>query len=68
MDCPPTPQFCLDFLQRSETYSKERTSIPNRDFPQSSKPKHVVAPYIIAREEGLETRVYLPRNKLVTVT
>ena len=35
MDCPPIPQFCLDFLLRSKTYSKEcppSVSIANRDF------------------------------------
>ena len=33
MDCPPIPQFCLDFLLRSKTYLKERppsASIANR--------------------------------------
>ena len=24
MDCPPIPQFCLDFLLRSKTYLKDR--------------------------------------------
>ena len=36
MDCPPTPQFCLDFLLRSKTYLKEcppSASIANREFP-----------------------------------
>ena len=45
MDCPPIPQFCLDFLLRSKIYSKEcppGTSIANRDFPLSSKHEHVV--------------------------
>ena len=35
MDCPPIPQFCLDFLLRSKTYLREcppGTSIANRDF------------------------------------
>ena len=43
MDCPPIPQFCLDFLLRSKTYLKEcppSTSIA--DFPLSSKPEYVV--------------------------
>ena len=43
MDCPPIPQFCLNFLLRSKTYLNEHpptcsTSIANRDFPLSSKP------------------------------
>ena len=45
MDCPPIPQFFLNFLLRSKTYLKERqpsTSIANRDFPLSSKPEDVV--------------------------
>ena len=45
MDCPPIPQFCLDFLPRSKTYLKERppgASIANRDFPLSSRPEDVV--------------------------
>ena len=42
MDCPPIPQFCLNFLLRSKSYLKERppsASIANRDFPLS---KYVV--------------------------
>ena len=45
MDCPPIPQFCLDFLLKSKTYLKERppsASIANRDFSLSSKPEYVV--------------------------
>ena len=45
MDCPPIPQFSLDFLLRSKTYLKERSpsaSVANRDFPLSSKPEDVV--------------------------
>ena len=45
MDCPPTPQFCLNFLLRSKTYLKEcppRASIVNREFPLSVKPEGVV--------------------------
>ncbi len=36
MDCPPIPQFSIEFLLRSDTYLKERpagTSIANREFP-----------------------------------
>ena len=43
MDCPPIPQFSLNFLLRSKTYLKERppsTSITN--FPLSSKPEHIL--------------------------
>ena len=39
MDCPPIPQFFLNFLLRSKTYLKERppcASVANRDFPLSS--------------------------------
>ena len=45
MDCPPIPQFFLNFLLRSKTYLKERprsASVANRDFPLSSKPEDVV--------------------------
>ena len=45
MDCPPIPQFFLNFLLRSKTYLKERThsaSVANRDFPLSSKREDVV--------------------------
>ena len=45
VDCPPIPKFCLDFLLKSETYSKEHpptASFANRDFPLSMKPEHVV--------------------------
>ena len=45
MDCPPIPEFCLNFLQRSKTYLKERppsASIANGDFPPSSKSKYVL--------------------------
>ena len=41
MDCPPIPQFFLNFPLRSKTYLKERppsASVANRDFPLSSKP------------------------------
>ena len=43
--CTSPMQFCLDFLQRSKTYLKERppsASIANRDFSLSSMPEHVV--------------------------
>ena len=46
MDCPPIPQFCLDFLLRAKTYLKERppsASIANSDFPLSSRPEDVVS-------------------------
>ena len=39
------PKFCLDFLLRSRTYSKEHppsASIASRDFLLSVKPEHVV--------------------------
>ena len=39
MECPPIPQFSLDFLLKSKTYLKERppsASIVNREFPLSS--------------------------------
>ena len=45
MDCPPIPQFFLNFLLRSKTYLKERppsASVAKRDFPLSSKPEDVV--------------------------
>ena len=45
MDCPPIPQFFLNFLLRSKTYLKERppsASVANRDFPLSSKPEDVM--------------------------
>ena len=45
MDCPPIPQFCLNFLLRTKTYLKEcppSTSVTNRQFPLSSKPEDVV--------------------------
>ena len=45
MDCPPIPQFFLNFLLRSKTYLKEHppsASVANRDFPLSSKPEDVV--------------------------
>ena len=45
MDCLPVPQYCLELLLRSKTYSEEcppKASITNRDFPLSSKPKQVV--------------------------
>ena len=40
MDCPPIPQFCLNFLLRSKTYLKEclpSAIIANREFPPSNK-------------------------------
>ena len=42
MDCLPIPQSCLNFLLRSKTYLKEHPPSANRDFPLSSKSKHVV--------------------------
>ena len=45
MDCPPIPQFFLNFLLRSKTYLKERppsASVANREFPLSSKPEDMV--------------------------
>ena len=45
MDCPPIPQFCLDFLLRPKTYLKERPSsgsIANRDFQLPCRPEHVM--------------------------
>ena len=45
MDYPPISQFCLNFLQRSKTYLKQRppsASIANRGFLLSSKPESVV--------------------------
>ena len=45
MDCPPIPQFSLDFLLRSKPYLKERSpsaSIANREFPLSSLLEDVV--------------------------
>ena len=45
MDCPPIPQFSLDFLLRSKTHLKEHppsASIANREFPLSNKLKNVV--------------------------
>ena len=45
MDCPPIPQFSLDFLLRSKPYLKERppsASIANREFPLSSLLEDVV--------------------------
>ena len=37
LECPPTPQFSLNFFLRSKTYLKEclpSASIANREFPQ----------------------------------
>ena len=48
MDCLPIPQFSHNFLLRLKTYLKEcppSASITNRDFPLSSKHKHVGANY-----------------------
>ena len=40
MDCPPIPQFCLNYLLSSKTDLEEHpfsASVVNRDFPRSSK-------------------------------
>ena len=42
MDCPPIPQFCLDFQLRSKTYFKERPPSASTDFPLFSQPEYVV--------------------------
>ena len=43
MDCPPTPQFCLDFLLWFKTLSAHLAqALQNRDFSQSSKPEDVL--------------------------
>ena len=52
MDCLPIPQFCLDFLLRSKTYSKEyprSTSTANRDFPLTGLHTLQGANYTIAQ-------------------
>ena len=57
MDCPPIPQFCLDFLLRSKTYLKEHPpsgSIVNRNL---SRPEHVVR--LVYTHYKVQTRIIM---------
>ena len=50
MDCPPIPQFYLDFLLRSKAYSKEHppsTSNANRFFFPLSSANYAAAQWFI---------------------